>query len=1419
MTTTSDIKNTEKYTDPVNGTLTVRYSYDITNSSWEDFSIFSGKSSITSQSLFSSALSIWEQYLPNIQFEENNTNPSIVFFKTNFVDASALGATNTSIIGDEIQGSEIAIKSSLDASTNQAFENVLHELGHALGLSDIAENVSNQYNTDITLMSYNVPNGRYAVTPMALDVLALEEKYGAAIHNDENGNVYSTAAGDFDGSKRSQTIVDTGGSDDEFNFSSYTLGGVNVDLRQAIESNGNWTGYHTKVGEEYIYIAHNTIIENATGTNDADSLIGNSLGNILTGNGGADTLSGFLGNDILHGGAGNDTLIGGHGADTLNGGDGDDVYVFNFDDGADNGSNSPDVITDTGGNDVIRFGIGVHRINWQQIGDDLQIQYGGDNAHTPNYITLKDFFLTDPDLRIESYELYDGYTRSITDTFFPGPPPPTQPFGVQIIGTHASETITGTNDRDVLSGGNGNNTIYGEGGDDNISAGAHEDMIYGGDGNDNISSGRGDDVIYGGNGNDILSGYYGADIIYGEAGDDYLVADSWGDQTEANELYGGDGNDRLEANGHGSLLYGGAGDDDISGSGNGTILDGGTGHDILRYSAPNAEIDLALETITRIDVSETITVRNFEQVEFGGNSGTSSMTVRGTDTREIFRASAGSSTVHGRGGDDLIQAIRGNNSLRGDAGNDVIIGGNGIDHIDGGDDFDTVEYQDIDYNGNVVINLETGIVDNDGWGNIETVLNVEAVITSFRNDTVTGSPDDEKIYTSGGDDMIYGSGGKDYIHGGDGHNDTVDYSSFSQGITIDRANNRIDKDGDGTYDDTLISVENIIGSSHGDTLQGSSGNDVFTIGGLGNDYYYGHAGDDALHGGDGDDFLSGGDGTDYLYGENGNDTLYGGNGTDYLHGGDGDEFLSGGDGTDYLYGENGNDTLHGGNGTDYLYGGEGQDTFDGGDGQDFLSYDGLSTGIQMWDASSIDKNSDGIVDDTFTNIEWIAGTEHQDVFLGSSQFNRTFSGGLEYDTVLYYSLNQGITLTYSSDYNPITIDKDGDGVADDSLYGIEFIAGTSHGDTHNGSSIGDGINGADGDDTIYGNAGNDFIVGGAGNDYIDGGDGHDTADYYYASSGVVVNLLATDWEYAPGQIIAAKTALDGDGGTDTLYNIEEIYGSQFDDYINGANGVAGTIYGEAGNDVIIGGDGNDTIYGGDGDDLITALGGNDIVYGDAGVDTISGSGSDDTLYGGSGNDIVRGQAGQDLIYGDDGDDELRGYQDNDTLYGGAGNDTIYGGQTINDTYASDDVLYGDDGDDALWGLKGNDELRGGAGNDVLFGGEGNDILYTSDDRDVMRGEGGADTFKFTDNTTVDIIKDFNIGEGDILDLSDILDYTKGVDDITDFVQITDSGDNSLVLVDADGTGTNSSWTWVATLHNITGITDVATLETNNNLIG
>ena len=83
--------------------------------------------------------------------------------------------------------------------------------------------------------------------------------------------------------------------------------------------------------------------------------------------------------------------------------------------------------------------------------------------------------------------------------------------------------------------------------------------------------------------------------------------------------------------------------------------------------------------------------------------------------------------------------------------------------------------------------------------------------------------------------------------------------------------------------------------------------------------------------------------------------------------------------------------------------------------------------------------------------------------------------------------------------------------------------------------------------------------------------------------------------------------------------------------------------------------------------------------------------------------------------------------------------------------------------------------------------------------------------------TTDIIADFSTAEGDKFDLSDLIQGFDPISDaISDFVQIANNGGNSTLSIDTDGGADN--FVQIATLQNVTGLTDEDQLYTNGTII-
>ena len=226
----------------------------------------------------------------------------------------------------------------------------------------------------------------------------------------------------------------------------------------------------------------------------------------------------------------------------------------------------------------------------------------------------------------------------------------------------------------------------------------------------------------------------------------------------------------------------------------------------------------------------------------------------------------------------------------------------------------------------------------------------------------------------------------------------------------------------------------------------------------------------------------------------------------------------------------------------------------------------------------------------------------------------------------------------------------------------------------------------------------------------------------------------------------------------------------------------------------------DTLEGGEGNDEINGLNGDDTISGNGGDDSLNGGAGNDTLFGGAGNDTLEGGDGSDSLFGDAGNDELFGGNNADNILdGGEGNDTLHGGNNGVNTLiggAGDDTLIaGDNRVNTLDGGDGNDILYGGENaSDILIGGAGNDILDGgATGGDILTGGTGSDTFIWdsTDVFDTDNITDFNVAEGDVLDLSDLL-QDESQSTLSNYFDINFDGNDTTLTVSTTENGFNST---------------------------
>lgn len=337
-------------------------------------------------------------------------------------------------------------------------------------------------------------------------------------------------------------------------------------------------------------------------------------------------------------------------------------------------------------------------------------------------------------------------------------------------------------------------------------------------------------------------------------------------------------------------------------------------------------------------------------------------TIRGAGRGDLICAGKGDDRVLGGNGIDLIFGEGGNDQIMGQRGAfNQAVPGPGNDVVDGGPaQGDEVIY--LDAGGPVVGDLGAGTVTGHGT---DEITNVEWLIGSSFDDSLTGSEGSDLLFGAdgndtllalGGDDFPTGGGGDDEIDGGDGSDFLVDYflSIYYFGtppagpMTVDLPAGT----STGFGNDTLAGIESSQGSTGDDVMIGTSGHNEFTVLAEGNDTVDAGGGDDLVDGGDGVDDLDGGAGIDMLgnldatsgmvinlstssdsHGDTilgfedviatfFNDSITGNDGPNEIQGADGDDLLSGLGGDDVLVGdffgfsEGGTDSADGGLGAD-----------------------------------------------------------------------------------------------------------------------------------------------------------------------------------------------------------------------------------------------------------------------------------------------------------------------------------------------------------------------------------------------------------------------------------------------------------------------------------------------------------------------
>jgi Ca2+-binding RTX toxin-like protein len=731
----------------------------------------------------------------------------------------------------------------------------------------------------------------------------------------------------------------------------------------------------------------------------------------INGTSGNDTLTGTGGDDILNGRAGDDLLDGGPGGtDRLNGDDGNDtvdyrssagavqIYIdgqISWDGVTMDFFNSIENATGSAFDDVLIGDAGDNVLDGGPGGVDHLS--GGGGSDTASYASASTAVVIYLDLQ----HSWDGLAMDFFDSI------------ENAAGSGFDDIIFGSDGANVLSGGAGNDRLSGNDGDDLISGGAGSDVMDGGAGSDTLS--------YESETGHVLVNLSTGETAFNASGD---VISNF------ENLRGSDFND---------VLTGSAGANVIDGRGGGDNIHAGAGDDLILSSAGNDQNDGG---------------DDFDTISYANQAGGVVVLVDGSGQSGVTKPNGSDALVNiekvvGSAFDDLIIWAVTEGVADGGAGNDRFIDGIAIQHYFGGIGTDTIELSSSPNGVTVNLTLGTGA---GGFAEGDTYSGIENIVGSDHDDVLTGDAGDNAIDGRAGDDRLDGgAGGVDRLNGNIG-NDTVSYDSALAGMQI-----YLDShvSWDGSSQDSLISIENAIGSPFDDVIWGDAGNNILSGGGGGTDHLFGAGGLDTVS---------------YL-----NSTLavdidlaarnsWDGATMDFL---DSIENAIGSSHDDVLTGDAANNILDGGpGGVDFLSGGGGSDT---------ASYVSSLTGVHVDLASR--NGWDGSAMDFFDSIENAIGSGYDDVLVGDAGDNILdggpggsdfIDGGGGSDMISYASSLRAVHI----ELGPQT---GWDGAAADFFTSIENALGSRFDDVINGDASANLIDGGGGEDLLYGGAGADIF--------------------------------------------------------------------------------------------------------------------------------------------------------------------------------------------------------------------------------------------------------------------------------------------------------------------------------------------------------
>ena len=115
-------------------------------------------------------------------------------------------------------------------------------------------------------------------------------------------------------------------------------------------------------------------------------------------------------------------------------------------------------------------------------------------------------------------------------------------------------------------------------------------------------------------------------------------------------------------------------------------------------------------------------------------------------------------------GVNVLRGLAGDDTLEGGGGNDILEGGAGADMLDGGEGTDSASYTNSEAPVIVDLSVDTAQAEGDAEG--DTLVNIENLVGSAFDDTLTGNDAVNTLEGGEGADTLNGGEGADTLQGG-----------------------------------------------------------------------------------------------------------------------------------------------------------------------------------------------------------------------------------------------------------------------------------------------------------------------------------------------------------------------------------------------------------------------------------------------------------------------------------------------------------------------------------------------------------------------------------------------------------------------------------------------------------------------------